>query len=82
MSEYCVSAKRNIIYRAKVAELGRCGREFGVVMPSASINMAGVRAPKRKMADGEVRLHLEVYKESGAELIMGEAHSSRRKRSR
>jgi Pyridine nucleotide-disulphide oxidoreductase len=43
-------------------------------MPSVTVNMAGVRARKRKMVDGEVRLHLELYKASGAELIMGEAH--------
>jgi pyruvate/2-oxoglutarate dehydrogenase complex dihydrolipoamide dehydrogenase (E3) component len=62
-----------IIYSAKVAELARRGAEFGVMMPSLTINMAGVRARKRKMVDGEVRLHLELYKASGAELIMGEA---------
>jgi pyruvate/2-oxoglutarate dehydrogenase complex dihydrolipoamide dehydrogenase (E3) component len=68
----CLPSK-NIIYSAKVAELARRGDEFGVMMPSVTINMAGVRARKRKMVDGEVRLHLELYKASGAELIMGEA---------
>src|SRR5215467_6027826 len=69
----CLPSK-NVIYSAKVAQLARRGAEFGVMMPSMSINMAGVRARKRKMVEGEVRLHLEVYKGSGAELIMGEAH--------
>jgi pyruvate/2-oxoglutarate dehydrogenase complex dihydrolipoamide dehydrogenase (E3) component len=69
----CLPSK-NIIYSAKVAQLARHGAEFGVMMPSMSINMAGVRARKRKMVDGEVSLHLELYKASGAELIMGEAH--------
>lgn len=65
---------KNIIYCAKVAQLARRGAEFGVMMPGMTVNMAGVRARKRKMVDGEVRLHLELYKASGAELIMGEAH--------
>jgi hypothetical protein len=39
-----------------------------------TIEMAEVRARKRRMVDGEIRLHLELYKASGAELIMGEAH--------
>jgi pyruvate/2-oxoglutarate dehydrogenase complex dihydrolipoamide dehydrogenase (E3) component len=69
----CLPSK-NVIYSAKVAELARCGEEFGVMMPSVTINMAGVRARKRKMVDSEVRLHLELYKASGAQLIMGEAH--------
>ena len=69
----CLPSK-NVIYSAKVAELARRGAEFGVMMPSVTVNMAGVRARKRKMVDGEVRLHLELYKASGAELIMGEAH--------
>jgi len=69
----CLPSK-NVIYSAKVAQLARRGAEFGVMMPSMSINMAGVRARKRKMVEGEVRLHLELYKASGAELIMGEAH--------
>jgi pyruvate/2-oxoglutarate dehydrogenase complex dihydrolipoamide dehydrogenase (E3) component len=68
----CLPSK-NIIYSAKVAQLARRGAEFGVMMPSVTINMAGVRARKRKMVDDDVRLHLELYKASGAELIMGEA---------
>jgi pyruvate/2-oxoglutarate dehydrogenase complex dihydrolipoamide dehydrogenase (E3) component len=43
------------------------------MMPSMKIEMPRVRARKRKMVDGEIRLHLELYKASGAELIMGEA---------
>ena len=57
-----------------MAELARHGAEFGVVASGMTINMEGVRARKRHMVDGEIRLHLELYKASGAELIMGEAH--------
>ena len=68
----CLPSK-NIIYSAKVAQFARRGAEFGVMMPSMKIEMPRVRARKRKMVDGEIRLHLELYKASGAELIMGEA---------
>jgi pyruvate/2-oxoglutarate dehydrogenase complex dihydrolipoamide dehydrogenase (E3) component len=69
----CLPSK-NVIHSAKVAELARRGAEFGLRTNGLSIDMAGVRARKRKMVEGEVRLHLELYKASGAELIMGEAH--------
>lgn len=68
----CLPSK-NIIYSAKVAQLARRGAEFGVMLPSVKIEMPTVRARKRQMVDGEVRLHRELYKASGAELIMGEA---------
>jgi pyruvate/2-oxoglutarate dehydrogenase complex dihydrolipoamide dehydrogenase (E3) component len=69
----CLPSK-NIIYSAKVAQLARHGTEFGVMIASMTVEMAGVHARKRKMVDGEIRLHLDLYKASGAELIMGEAH--------
>ena len=69
----CMPSK-NIIHSAKVAELARRGAEFGVMTESISIEMPRVRARKRQMVEGDVRLHLELYKASGAELIMGEAH--------
>lgn len=68
----CLPSK-NIIHSAKVAELTRHGADFGVMTQNTTINMARVQARKRRMVDGEVRLHLELYKASGAELIMGEA---------
>jgi pyruvate/2-oxoglutarate dehydrogenase complex dihydrolipoamide dehydrogenase (E3) component len=68
----CLPSK-NIIHSAKVAELARRGAEFGVMMPSTSVDMSRVRARKRKMVEGEIQLHLDIYKASGAELIMGEA---------
>jgi pyruvate/2-oxoglutarate dehydrogenase complex dihydrolipoamide dehydrogenase (E3) component len=69
----CLPSK-NVIYSAKVAELARHGAEFGLKTNGLIVEMTGVRARKRKMVEGEVRLHLELYKASGAELIMGEAH--------
>jgi pyruvate/2-oxoglutarate dehydrogenase complex dihydrolipoamide dehydrogenase (E3) component len=69
----CMPSK-NVIHSAKVAELARRGAEFGVMTESITIEMARVRARKRQMVDGDIRLHLDLYKASGAELIMGEAH--------
>jgi pyruvate/2-oxoglutarate dehydrogenase complex dihydrolipoamide dehydrogenase (E3) component len=69
----CLPSK-NMIYSAKVAELARHGAEFGLKTDGLRVEMTGVRARKRKMVEGEVRLHLELYKASGTELIMGEAH--------
>ena len=69
----CLPSK-NVIHSAKVAELARHGADFGVMTDGLSINMERVRARKRRMVEGEVRLHLELYKASGTELIMGEAH--------
>ena len=69
----CLPSK-NIIHSAKVAQFVRRAAEFGIKTGDVTIDMTGVRARKRKMVDGEIRVHLELYKASGAELIMGEAH--------
>ena len=42
------------------------------IMPvQANINMSAVRERKRKMVTGLVEMHLELYRKSGAELVMG-----------
>lgn len=68
----CLPSK-NVIHSAKVAELARRGSEFGAMTGKLAIEMEKVRAHKRKMVDGEVQVHLDLYRASGAELIMGEA---------
>src|ERR1700687_5710009 len=68
----CLPSK-NIIHSAKVAELTRRAAEFGIATGPVKIDMAGVRARKRRMVDGLVKTHLDLYKASGAELILGEA---------
>src|SRR6202163_4733938 len=68
----CLPSK-NIIHSAKVAELTRRAAEFGIATGPVRIDMAGVRARKRQMVDGLVNLHLDRYKASGADLILGEA---------
>src|ERR1700682_4860061 len=68
----CLPSK-NIIHSAKGAELTRRAAEFGVATGPVTIDMAGVRARKRQMVDGLINLHLDRYKASGTELILGEA---------
>jgi pyruvate/2-oxoglutarate dehydrogenase complex dihydrolipoamide dehydrogenase (E3) component len=68
----CLPSK-NIIHSAKVADLTRRAAEFGVATGPVRIDMAGVRARKRQMVDGLIKLHLDRYRASGAELILGEA---------
>jgi len=68
----CLPTK-NEIWSAKVADLVRHARAFGVNAPMAPVDMAAVRARKREMVNGLVAMHLEKYKASGAELVMGEA---------
>jgi pyruvate/2-oxoglutarate dehydrogenase complex dihydrolipoamide dehydrogenase (E3) component len=67
----CLPTK-NVIHSAKVADFVRHDRDFGSGTAPASIEMAEVRARKRRMVDGLVSMHLDKYKESGAELVFGE----------
>jgi pyruvate/2-oxoglutarate dehydrogenase complex dihydrolipoamide dehydrogenase (E3) component len=68
----CLPSK-NIIRGAKVASFARRAREFGLELGSLSVNMTGVQRRKRKMVDDLIQVHLDRYKASGAELIMGSA---------
>ena len=67
----CLPTK-NVIHSAKVADFVRHDREFGSGTAAASIAMAEVRARKRRMVDGLVNMHMDKYKGSGAELVLGE----------
>src|SRR5467141_1806459 len=66
----CLPSK-NEIWSAKVAALVKHAAEFGTQAGSAAIDMARVRQRKRDMVDGLIAMHLEKYRASGAELIMG-----------
>jgi pyruvate/2-oxoglutarate dehydrogenase complex dihydrolipoamide dehydrogenase (E3) component len=46
--------------------------EFGITTGPVRIDMPGVRQSKRKMVDDLITVHLDRYKASGAELILGE----------
>jgi pyruvate/2-oxoglutarate dehydrogenase complex dihydrolipoamide dehydrogenase (E3) component len=66
----CLPSK-NEIWSAKVADLVRHADRFGSVTGSTSVDMKEVLARKREMVDGLIAMHLDRYKASGAELIMG-----------
>src|SRR5580692_4356292 len=67
----CLPSK-NEIWSAKVADLLHHAAQFGIVTGSVSVDMAKVRQRKREMVEGLVAVHLELYKKSGTELIMGD----------
>jgi pyruvate/2-oxoglutarate dehydrogenase complex dihydrolipoamide dehydrogenase (E3) component len=66
----CLPSK-NEIWSARVAYLVRNAAQFGLDTASVKLDMARVRRRKRDMVDGSVAAHLEGFKTSGAELIMG-----------
>jgi pyruvate/2-oxoglutarate dehydrogenase complex dihydrolipoamide dehydrogenase (E3) component len=66
----CLPSK-NEIWSAKVAHLVQHAAQFGSVTGPVAIDMATVRQRKRDMVDRDVAAHVQNYKTSGAELIMG-----------
>jgi len=68
----CLPSK-NVIHSAKVASLFGRHQEFGIETGPVTVNMAGVYARKKKMVDELMKVHLEEYRTSGAELIWGNA---------
>jgi pyruvate/2-oxoglutarate dehydrogenase complex dihydrolipoamide dehydrogenase (E3) component len=66
----CLPSK-NVIQSAKVASYVRRSEEFGIAKDDFRIEMSKVRDRKRRMIDGLIQLHLDNYKRSGAELIIG-----------
>ena len=68
----CLPSK-NEIWSAGVADIARRAGAFGVTTGPISVDMAQVVRRKREMVDGLVTFHLERYRASGAELVMGSA---------
>jgi pyruvate/2-oxoglutarate dehydrogenase complex dihydrolipoamide dehydrogenase (E3) component len=66
----CLPSK-NELWSARVAYLVRHADRFGSMTGDVTTNMAQVRHRKQEMVEREIALHLNAYKESGAELIMG-----------
>jgi len=66
----CLPSK-NLIHSAKVASFFYRSQEFGISKDNVHIDMAAVRERKRKMVQNLVDIHLDHYKKSGAELVMG-----------
>ena len=67
----CLPSKY-LIHGAKVANFFRRGAEFGIVPGDWKVEMPAVQGGKRKMVDGMVVRNHELYRESGAELVMGQ----------
>ncbi len=66
----CMPSK-NEIWSAKVAHLAHHAGQFGTVAGPVETDMAAVRQRKRDMVNREIELHLQNYKATGAQLIMG-----------
>jgi pyruvate/2-oxoglutarate dehydrogenase complex dihydrolipoamide dehydrogenase (E3) component len=66
----CLPSK-NIIHSAKVASYFRRSKEFGISKDNWKVTMSAVTGRKRKMVASLVEVHLDQYKKSGAELVMG-----------
>jgi len=66
----CMPSK-NEIWSARVAYLARHAAQFGTMTGPATTDMTTVRQRKRNMVNREVALHLENYRATGVELIMG-----------
>ncbi|AYG63210.1 FAD-dependent oxidoreductase [Rhizobium jaguaris] len=66
----CLPSK-NEIWSARVAHVAQNAAPFGTVTGPVKIDMARVRQRKQEMVDREIAFHLNAYKTSGAELIMG-----------
>ena len=68
----CLPSK-NIIHSAKVASLVHRAAEFGISTGPVGLDMEGVFARRGRMVEELIASHHQRYRESGAELIMGEA---------
>src|SRR5262249_23898166 len=68
----CLPSK-NEVWSAKVADLVHHAQAFGLMTGSPAIDMRRVRQRKRDMVDGLIAMHLDRYRASGTELIMGTA---------
>ena len=66
----CMPSK-NEIWSARVAHLVHHAGQFGTLAGPVETDMAAVRQRKRDMVRREVEFHLQQYKATGAELIMG-----------
>jgi len=65
----CLPSK-NIIHTAQIAHYVRNSEEFGITTEGFSVKMPAVRERKRRMVQGLVDTHLDLYRRSGAELII------------
>ena len=67
----CLPSK-NEIRSAEIAHMARNAAQFGTMTGPVRVDMGRVRQRKRDMVQAMVDAHLRNYRQSGAELIMGE----------
>jgi pyruvate/2-oxoglutarate dehydrogenase complex dihydrolipoamide dehydrogenase (E3) component len=66
----CLPSK-NELWSARVAYLVRNAGRFGTLVDGVRTDMLKVRTRKQDMIDREIAFHLQAYKESGVDLVMG-----------
>ena len=66
----CMPSK-NEISSARAAHVARHGVQYGTMASSVTVDMAVVRRRKREMVERQIAKHLQIYRASGAELILG-----------
>ena len=66
----CMPSK-NEISSAKIAQLARHSESYGTVTGPVAVDMATVRRRKREMVERQIAKHLQIYRTTSAELIMG-----------
>ncbi len=66
----CLPSK-NVIYTSQVAGYAKRLADFGMSAEHFTVSMAGVRERKREMVAKQVQTHLDLFRKSGAELILG-----------
>ena len=66
----CLPSK-NELWSARVAHLVQHAAQFGTLNASVRTDMGRVRQRKQDMIDREIAFHINAYKQSGVDLIMG-----------
>jgi pyruvate/2-oxoglutarate dehydrogenase complex dihydrolipoamide dehydrogenase (E3) component len=66
----CMPSK-NEIASARIAHLARHGGDTGTITGAVTVDMTTVRRRKREMVERQIAKHMQMYRSSGAELIMG-----------
>ena len=67
----CMPSKTEV-WSARVAHLAQHGAQFGVTTGSVTTDMAAVLRRKRDMVSHEIALHLQNFRATGTELIVGD----------
>src|SRR5713226_9267539 len=66
----CLPSK-NELWSARVAHLVQNAAQFGTLNAAVRTDMGKVRQRKQDMIDREIAIHVNAYKQSGVDLIMG-----------